>query len=1003
MKRNQFKCLVFGGLLLMMMGFGVVASAQSKPDDTQSKASWNQNQACPGWNNPNSFVTGSSACYYQGRTGSASGKSAPNVMTANDGASWNTGTIAANQMASTVGATGNDWGNQGHKNYDKEFTIINSTDAVGSHPVNKDPNTLNNLQMVPTQFNTTNLGIYNTNFSKSIRVGNCASGSGGSTASALRYIIHVNPDNAMMYIYYAVVVQKPHNNTAQDPAFVIRVMKNNGSTSNPNWQQVSDRYAYYISSTVTANGGNVTVAPNMSTNGWHQVNVSGTYGTAGDVLFKDWAKVGINLSEFMTEDVMLEVIMMDCTYTYHFGYAYIAGECRPMRLETTGCPNGMSTEVTTLKAPTGMLGYKWYASNWGVEEMSTTDRGDGRYSYRLISPANNETMDTFNLQAAHFNITRRAVRDDFGEIIDSVRLSRDSLGMKQTVRCDMKSAIDPSKPFWSSLYVDVENTKPTAEAKHILHCDGMVDFDNESHVSGSSAMIVDSLTTWYFYDSRTDTTHLLGIAYGDTAHFQYSDSAQTGKSVVLRTFAKKDDTSTCYTDKLIPLNVLTNPVPKIVKNKKQLCPGDSVLLGDQTAGPISRRIWRFTAAYTVDEETGDTTYTDIVENEAEFTRSLTHTVEPIELEVYNGLFSLNPNNLRDTLEKCHAVGYDTVHVFVNPTLNVSGETIVCQGETTDAVVEVEGMENCRFQWSRTNGTVTPGIPEGDHLRVQPYADTSVYYVKVTSTEGCYAWDSIYVYLVSPKLNFIKDKICPGRETVLYGSAADHYTWTSSPVDTSLSRQDSLDTIRVTPWQTTTYYMVGHGANDCNADTINKVITVIPEPISRVEVYPDFVDTDDPTVTLHDRSQYGVRSSWLFNNSEVVEGTEITHTFEEAIGNEYVTVVLTSYNELGCSTIDTFTVPVKLFTAWFPNIFIPGADGDNAHFKLHSVNNFENFHIYIYNRRGELVFESEDPLFEWDGTYKGQNCPQDAYVYVCNYRKPGTPTLTTLKGTITLLR
>ena len=51
----------------------------------------------------------------------------------------------------------------------------------------------------------------------------------------------------------------------------------------------------------------------------------------------------------------------------------------------------------------------------------------------------------------------------------------------------------------------------------------------------------------------------------------------------------------------------------------------------------------------------------------------------------------------------------------------------------------------------------------------------------------------------------------------------------------------------------------------------------------------------------------------------------------------------------------------------------------------------------------LIFESEDPEFVWDGTYKGKPCPQGAYVYTCNYRKPEAGTLSSRNGTITLLR
>lgn len=85
------------------------------------------------------------------------------------------------------------------------------------------------------------------------------------------------------------------------------------------------------------------------------------------------------------------------------------------------------------------------------------------------------------------------------------------------------------------------------------------------------------------------------------------------------------------------------------------------------------------------------------------------------------------------------------------------------------------------------------------------------------------------------------------------------------------------------------------------------------------------------------------------------------------------MTLTSYNVLNCPTVYPFAIPVSTFTAWFPNIFTPGSSDANSTFSLFTINEYEYFHIYIYNRRGELVFESDDVHFQWNGTYKDEPC------------------------------
>ena len=113
-------------------------------------------------------------------------------------------------------------------------------------------------------------------------------------------------------------------------------------------------------------------------------------------------------------------------------------------------------------------------------------------------------------------------------------------------------------------------------------------------------------------------------------------------------------------------------------------------------------------------------------------------------------------------------------------------------------------------------------------------------------------------------------------------------------------------------------------------------------------------------------------------------------------------MLVANNDYCTDTVEV-SIPVKIQSLWFPNIFTPGSSDANSTFSLFTINEYEYFHIYIYNRRGELVFESDDVHFQWNGTYKDEPCPQGAYVYTCRYRKPGTTTLSTLTGSITLIR
>ncbi|HMM12510.1 MAG TPA: gliding motility-associated C-terminal domain-containing protein, partial [Bacteroidales bacterium] len=64
-----------------------------------------------------------------------------------------------------------------------------------------------------------------------------------------------------------------------------------------------------------------------------------------------------------------------------------------------------------------------------------------------------------------------------------------------------------------------------------------------------------------------------------------------------------------------------------------------------------------------------------------------------------------------------------------------------------------------------------------------------------------------------------------------------------------------------------------------------------------------------------------------------------------------------------------------------------------------------YHLQIYNRWGNLVFETRDYRQGWDGRYNGGDAPSGAYVWVLRYTNEGeaAPVEKTLKGTVTLVR
>lgn len=114
-----------------------------------------------------------------------------------------------------------------------------------------------------------------------------------------------------------------------------------------------------------------------------------------------------------------------------------------------------------------------------------------------------------------------------------------------------------------------------------------------------------------------------------------------------------------------------------------------------------------------------------------------------------------------------------------------------------------------------------------------------------------------------------------------------------------------------------------------------------------------------------------------------------------------TIKLTIIDTL-CNRRYNFEIPVTVDVYgdffYIPNTFTPNGDGLNDVFFLAGAECLERKRLEIYNRWGQLIFETDDPFNEfWDGTYKGKEVPQGVYPYIF-YHYRGQR-----KGTITLFR
>jgi gliding motility-associated-like protein len=95
-----------------------------------------------------------------------------------------------------------------------------------------------------------------------------------------------------------------------------------------------------------------------------------------------------------------------------------------------------------------------------------------------------------------------------------------------------------------------------------------------------------------------------------------------------------------------------------------------------------------------------------------------------------------------------------------------------------------------------------------------------------------------------------------------------------------------------------------------------------------------------------------------------------------------TYIVTTTDANGCVNRDTVTIHVDdILTLYVPSAFTPfNYNVKNNIFYAYGTGIWQ-FEFYIFDRWGALVFETNDPLIGWDGTYKGQMAVQDTYVWI----------------------
>ncbi len=172
-----------------------------------------------------------------------------------------------------------------------------------------------------------------------------------------------------------------------------------------------------------------------------------------------------------------------------------------------------------------------------------------------------------------------------------------------------------------------------------------------------------------------------------------------------------------------------------------------------------------------------------------------------------------------------------------------------------------------------------------------------------------------------------------------------------------------------------------GSNGCSTDTSDYIIIdVIPTPT--VTVGPDTTIQLGQSVQLYSIVS-GVSSLvYLWTPDSSLSVATIPNPVYS--GSDSIILQLTVSDDNGCvaTAFDTINVYVP-DNVVLPNVITPNGDGKNDQWVLNPKIDLVGSHLVIFNRWGEVVYETWNYANDWGGTYKstGQKVPDGTYYYV----------------------
>jgi gliding motility-associated-like protein len=319
-------------------------------------------------------------------------------------------------------------------------------------------------------------------------------------------------------------------------------------------------------------------------------------------------------------------------------------------------------------------------------------------------------------------------------------------------------------------------------------------------------------------------------------------------------------------------------------------------------------------------------------------------------------------------------------------LEIFGAAPICEGESATLSANYDGAyPPYDFSWS-------PGELTGTGPYVVSPTETTTY--NLTLTDICdNSLDREITIEVNPLPEIhLPDELlngCSPLTAQLYDSlntSADFtHEWVVSNGTSLFGNPVELELTESGLYEIQLVITSPAGCSDSSASTLP--VEVFERPYANFSASTWTTDMDGPEISFFNTSDGFTSSVWQIDGNTFADEASVSYSFPDT--GQYA-IQLFVENEFGCAdSITRFVTIAVVHTVTVPNAFTPTSDGDNPLYDPTSTSNtvfypfseyVDEYRMSIFNRWGELIFESDETQLGWNGTYRGKPCPQDVYVY-----------------------